>query len=132
MTISYKGQSAVIGIPGWYCHESGESIHTAEDMKVSDKALKHLKMEVEKLLKPAEVRRIRADALKLSQAMASKIIGGGPNWFQKYDSGEVVLSRAASNLLRVLEHRPQELEFLEQFQVDEDPDEDDVQEAKRA
>ena len=27
MTINYKGQSATIQMPGWYCDESGESIH---------------------------------------------------------------------------------------------------------
>jgi HTH-type transcriptional regulator / antitoxin MqsA len=49
MTISYKGQSATIDMPGWYCEESDESIHTGEDQKVSDKALKELKIEVENL-----------------------------------------------------------------------------------
>ncbi len=50
MEISYKGQSATIDMPGWYCHESGESVHTDEDMKVSDAALKELRLE--NLLKP--------------------------------------------------------------------------------
>jgi len=55
--ISYKGQSTTIDMPGWYCDESSESIHTAEDMKVSDAALKELRLHVENLLKPQEVRR---------------------------------------------------------------------------
>ena len=58
MEITYKGQSTTVDMPGWYCHESGESIHTAEDMKVSDAALKELRLEVENLLKPQEVKRI--------------------------------------------------------------------------
>ena len=58
MTINYKGQSATIQMPGWYCDESGESIHTGEDMKVSDAALKELKNNVD-LLNPQEVKRIR-------------------------------------------------------------------------
>jgi HTH-type transcriptional regulator/antitoxin MqsA len=29
----------MIDMPGWYCNESGESIHTGEDMKISDAAL---------------------------------------------------------------------------------------------
>ena len=30
-------------MPGWYCDECDESIHTGDDMKVSDRMLKQLK-----------------------------------------------------------------------------------------
>ena len=43
MTISYKDRSATFEMPGWYCNERGESIHTGEDMKVSDRVLDRLK-----------------------------------------------------------------------------------------
>ncbi len=43
MTISYKDQSATFEMPGWYCDECDESIHTGDDMKVSDRMLKRLK-----------------------------------------------------------------------------------------
>ena len=43
MMISYKDQSATFEMPGWYCGECGESIHTDEDMKVSDPVLDQLK-----------------------------------------------------------------------------------------
>ena len=43
MTISYKDRSATFEMPGWYCNECGESIHTGEDMKVSDRVLGRLK-----------------------------------------------------------------------------------------
>ena len=43
MTIAYKDQSATFEMPGWYCDECGESIHTGEDMKVSDRMLDQLK-----------------------------------------------------------------------------------------
>ena len=42
MTTIYKGQSSTFDMPGWYCNESGESVHSGEDMKVSDAALKAL------------------------------------------------------------------------------------------
>jgi HTH-type transcriptional regulator / antitoxin MqsA len=114
MTISYKGQSATIDMPGWYCDESGESVHTGEDQKVSDKALKELKIQVENLLKPADVKRIRKEVLNLTQREASAIFGGGINAFQKYESGENLLSHAMSNLLRVLERHPEEAEKLKE------------------
>ena len=44
MTIAYDGQSSTFDMPGWYCDESGESIHSAGDIKVSDCALKELKL----------------------------------------------------------------------------------------
>lgn len=111
LELSYKGQSATIDMPGWYCHESGESIHTAEDMKVSDAALKELRLEVENLLKPHEVKRIRTK-IGLTQREAGTILGGGPNAFQKYEQDTVTVSKPMSNLLRVLERHPEEVEEL--------------------
>jgi HTH-type transcriptional regulator / antitoxin MqsA len=111
MEISYKGQSTTIDMPGWYCHESGESIHTAEDMKVSDAALKELRLQVENLLKPQEVKRIRTK-IGLTQREAGTILGGGPNAFQKYEQDTVTVSKPMSNLLRVLERHPEEVEEL--------------------
>ena len=47
MTITYKGRSATFDMPGWYCDESGEGIHTGADMAVSDRELDRLKATVE-------------------------------------------------------------------------------------
>ena len=47
ITLTYKGHSVVVEMPGWYEPGSREGVHTAEDMKVSDKALKMLKASVE-------------------------------------------------------------------------------------
>jgi HTH-type transcriptional regulator/antitoxin MqsA len=98
-------------MPGWYCNESTESIHTGEDLKVSDAALKALKIKVENLLAPEEVRRIRV-AMGLTQRQAGSLIGGGPNAFQKYEGGSTLVSKGISNFLRVLERHPEEIEEL--------------------
>lgn len=111
MTISYKSQSSTFDMPGWYSTECDESIHTAEDMKVSDSALKELKIRVENLLRPQEVKRIR-EKFGLTQREAGAIIGGGPNAFQKYEQGIVTVSKGISNFLRVLERHPEEIEEL--------------------
>lgn len=105
MTISYKGHSATFDMPGWYCDASEESIHTGEDMKVSDRELNRLKAKVEGLLVPQEVRRIR-QRLRLSQKEAGRLIGGGPNAFQKYESGEVLVSHAITSALVLLDRDP--------------------------
>jgi HTH-type transcriptional regulator/antitoxin MqsA len=111
MTITYKGQSSTFDMPGWYCQESDESVHTGEDMKISDSALKVLEIKVENLLAPQEVRRIRLK-MCLTQRQAGTVIGGGPNAFQKYEAGNTLVSKGISNFLRVLERHPEEVEEL--------------------
>lgn len=111
MTITYKGASTTFDMPGWYCDESGESIHTGEDMKVSDRELNALKAKVEGVLDPSTIRRIRRK-LGLTQKEAGRLIGGGPNAFQKYESGEVLASHAISSALLLLDHNPKDLSIL--------------------
>ncbi|MGH6739571.1 MAG: type II toxin-antitoxin system MqsA family antitoxin [Bradyrhizobium sp.] len=113
MELKYKGQSVTVQMPGWYCAASGESIHAGEDIKTSDAALKMLKIKVEKLLAPEEIKRIR-QKLGLTQREAGDVVGGGPNAFQKYESGEILLSKGMSNFLRVLEKHPEDVPQLKE------------------
>jgi len=112
MTLSYKGKNVTFDMPGWYCDQSEESIHTSEDMKVSDRMLNRLKTQVEGLLEPDEIRRIRKK-LHLSQEAAGLLIGGGPRAFQKYENGDLLPSRAISSALALLDHDPESLSVLE-------------------
>jgi HTH-type transcriptional regulator/antitoxin MqsA len=102
MTLTYKDESITFNMPGWYCDSSDESIHTGQDMKVSDRMLNRLKARVEGLLDPDEVRRIRK---RLN-------ISGGPRAFQKYESGDLLPSRAISSALALLDHDPKGLSVL--------------------
>ena len=111
MTLTYKGESITFNMPGWYCDSSDESIHTARDMKVSDRMLNRLKARAEGLLEPEGVRRIRKK-LGISQTEAGQIIGGGPRAFQKYESGDLLPSRAISSALALLDHDPKGLIVL--------------------
>ena len=111
MTLTYKGESLTFDMPGWYCDQSEESIHTGEDMKISDRKLNLLKARSEKLLVPEEIRRIRKK-LHLSQEEAGLLIGGGPRAFQKYESGDLLPSRAVSSALILLDHDPVALSVL--------------------
>jgi len=112
MTLNYKGRSITFDMPGWYCDASDQSIHTGEDMKVSDRMLNRLKARSEGLIEPQDVRRIRKK-LGLSQAAAGELIGGGPRAFQKYEAGDLLPSRAISSALALLDHDPQALQVLE-------------------
>ncbi len=111
MTLTYKGKNITLDMPGWYCDQSDESIHTGEDMKVSDRMLNLLKARCEGLLEPVEIRRIRKK-LHLTQEAAGLLIGGGPRAFQKYESGDLLPSRAVSNALVLLDHDPDALSVL--------------------
>jgi HTH-type transcriptional regulator/antitoxin MqsA len=113
MTITYKGLSSTFDMPGWYCDESGESIHSGKDMKVSDRALNRLKARVEGVLDPDAIRQIRKK-LKITQKEAGLLIGGGPNAFQKYESGEVLASHAITSALLLLDQNPSGLTLLKE------------------
>lgn len=112
MTIHYKGLSATFDMPGAYC-ECGEGTVTAKDMDVSDRQLNLLKARAENLVLPSDVRRIRKK-LGLNQQAAGQVLGGGPSAFNKYEKGEILPSKAISNLLRLLEALPSGLQVLQQ------------------
>ena len=111
MTLTYRGESLTFDMPGWYGDESEESLHSGADMKVSDRMLNRLKARTEGLLAPEEIRRARRK-LRLSQEAAGQVIGGGPRAFQKYESGDLLPSRALSSALLMLEHDPKALTVL--------------------
>jgi HTH-type transcriptional regulator/antitoxin MqsA len=111
MTLDYKGAQITFDMPGWYCDASDESIHTGEDMKVSDRALNRLKAATEGLPLPEEIKRIRTK-LGLTQEAAGELIGGGPRAFQKYEAGDLLPSRAIGSALALLDHDPTGLSVL--------------------
>jgi HTH-type transcriptional regulator / antitoxin MqsA len=43
MVLQYKGARITFEMPGWYCDQSDEGIHSGEDMEMSDRALDRLK-----------------------------------------------------------------------------------------
>lgn len=108
---SYKGQSITVDMPGWYCSKCSESTHSMSDMKVSDRALNVMKARHERLLAKEEIKRIRKK-LRLTQLVAGEILGGGPKAFTKYENGDLLPSRAVSNLLRLLDACPEQLAVL--------------------
>ena len=111
MTLAYKGESVVVDMPGWYGEDADDSVHSGEDMKVSDRALNRLKARTEGLLEPEEIKRIRRK-LGLSQVEAGETVGGGPRAFQKYEAGDALASKAISTALLLLERDPQGLMYL--------------------
>lgn len=110
--IEYKGYSTKVRLQGWWCRSCGEGILDGEALKTSERAFLDLKVEVDGLLRPEEIAAIRK-RLRLSQRRAGEVLGGGPRAFQKYESGQVMVSAAMSNLLRLLDADPKRLQELE-------------------
>lgn len=108
LEIRYRGRSAVVDMPGWYSEASGESIHSRDDMTVSDRALTSLKAASRNLAGPDEVRDIRS-RLGLSQAEADRLIEDEPGAFALYESGRRLATRSLTHLLRLLARHPDEL-----------------------
>lgn len=111
MTLTYKGESITYDQPGWYCDQSEEGVLVGKDLGISDRMLNRLKARHEGLLEPEEIRRIRKK-LRLTQEAAGLVIGGGPRAFQKYESGDLLPSRAISSALVLLDHDPEALAVL--------------------
>jgi HTH-type transcriptional regulator/antitoxin MqsA len=110
--VRYGDRERVVQLPGWYpARRGGESVHVGDDMAAADRALVELKAESQGVLKPDAVRAIRLK-LKLSQRKAGELLGGGPRAFQKYESGEVIVSRPMTQLLRLLMRDPSRLNEL--------------------
>ena len=111
LTLTYKGHSITVEMPGWYGDHPDDGVFDGDDMKISDRALHRLKARAEGLLEPEEIRRIRK-RLGLTQEAAGDLIGGGPRAFQKYESGDLLPSRAVCNALLLLNHDPSSLTVL--------------------
>jgi len=111
-TVEYGGLvSPPYEQPGLWCETCNEGLLSFKEMEVGTREMHKLKAQVECLLQPSEVKRVRKK-LGLTQKEAGLILGGGQNAFQKYESAAVLTSQAVSNLLRVLEHNPSALEVL--------------------
>lgn len=114
VTLAYKSQTEIVEMPGWYPADdpgSANGLHDPRDMLVSDRAINRMKAREAGVMTPDDVRRTRKK-LGLTQREAGRIIGGGPNAFQKYEAGDVVLSKPADTALRLLANDPSRLSEL--------------------
>ena len=112
-TVTYKGYSITVDLPGWYPDGEGEGVLIGDDMAAAEKALRDLKEKVDGLPSPATIRRIR-NKLKLSQRAAGAVFKVGPNAFDKYERGLVEPSGPTVQLLTLLDHHPELVAELSQ------------------
>jgi HTH-type transcriptional regulator/antitoxin MqsA len=112
LDLTYKGDTIQVDQPGWYCIKCDEVVLSSKDFAATEPFASAQRARVDGLLTPSEIRRIRTK-LKLSQRRAGDVLGGGPRAFQKYERGAIGITRAMSNLLRLLDQAPQLLRKIE-------------------
>lgn len=113
-SVSYKGKSLLVDLPGYYPAGDGDGVHVGKDMDVVDQALREIKEEVDGLPSPATIRRIRTK-LKLSQREAGQIFRVGESAFDKYERGLIEPSGPTIQLFRMLDRHPELVEDLRSF-----------------
>jgi HTH-type transcriptional regulator/antitoxin MqsA len=109
--LEYRDHKRTIKTLGWWCTKCDEAILTGDPLVRHERAFLQLKAEVDGVLGPREVTKVR-ESLGLSQRKAGEVLGGGPRAFQKYESGKQAVSTPMSHLLRLLERDPSRLEEL--------------------
>ena len=109
--VSYLGHTRARKTLGWWCSKCNEALLDGVALRAREKVYLELKAEVDGVLGPEEVARVRA-ALGLSQRKAGELLGGGPRAFQKYESGHQAVSVPMSRLLTLLANDPKRLREL--------------------
>lgn len=105
VTLAFAGHGLTVDLPGWYGEDEEDAVYDRAGQIAYHRAMTVLKARANGLMEPTDIRRIRRK-LKLSQREASARLGGGPSAFQKYEAGDVLVSQAMSNLLRLLDRDP--------------------------
>ena len=72
-TVTYKGESVTVDLPGYYPEGEGDGVVVGDDMRVVDETLRALKEKLDGVPSPATIRRIRRK-LKLSQRKAGELL----------------------------------------------------------
>ena len=110
-TVTYKGESMIVDLPGYYPASQGEGVHVGDDMTAVDAALRDLKEKIDGVPAPATIRRMRTK-LKLSQREAGSLFKVGENAFDKYERGLIEPSGPTIQLMTLLEKHPELLDEL--------------------
>lgn len=117
--MQHKGVNiSVEGMQCDYCPECGTEIVSPEQLDLNAKIIRdafivereRIKREYN-LLTGAEIRQVR-EQLGITQKQASKLFGGGPTAFAKYEAEDVVQSAGMDKLMRVAAEVPSAADWL--------------------
>jgi HTH-type transcriptional regulator/antitoxin MqsA len=97
----YKGQKTQLPLHYKLCDTCTSDFAGATESKLNKRALMAWRKKVDGLLSGAEITALRQQ-YDLTQAAASKLFGGGPVAFSKYENDDVMQSEAMDTLLRLV------------------------------
>lgn len=110
-SVEYKGRRKSFSTTAWWCESCEEAVLDGPALQVAERAFVELRAEVDEILLPEEVSKVRKK-LNISQREAGRLLGGGPRAFQKYESGQIPVSEPMKNLLVLLGNDPKRLAEL--------------------
>lgn len=106
---TYKGRTLMVPAqPGLYCPACGEAVFNDAEADRYQAVIRPFVEAVNREAMP-ELARVRK-ALKLTQAEAGKLFGGGAVAFSRYETGKTAPPRALQVLFRILERHPELLD----------------------
>lgn len=105
ITSYYKGQAITYLQPGNWCSHCGEGVLSGSDVLLTQERLLGWREKVDKQ-EALEIARIRR-RLRLTQAQAARIAGGGKNAFSRYEKGHAKPVMAVSVLFKLLDRHPE-------------------------
>lgn len=112
-TYHYKGWEFTLNDTEYsVCRECEFDVVLPTQKRRNEARIRDEHRRIDGLLTGPEIKAIRK-RLRLSQAKAAELIGGGVNAFSKYERGEVTQSVAMNQLLLVLADTPEALAVLE-------------------
>jgi HTH-type transcriptional regulator/antitoxin MqsA len=100
--ISYKNNKTTITQNAYYCKSCGEGFLTSKECKEVENQTIDFKRKIDGFLTPSEIKGIRLRC-KINQKEASKLFGGGPNAFSRYEKGITTQSKSTDILFRLLD-----------------------------
>lgn len=109
--VEYSGCHAELDLLFSVCDVCGAEQATSKQTRCNKRAMVAFKKEVDGLLIGKQVCALRK-RLKLTQAQAARIFGGGAVAFSKYESNDVMQSEAMDKLLRVADSIPEAFIWL--------------------
>ncbi len=97
----YKGHKAMLPLHYQLCDACHSDFAGAKEGRLNKRGVMAFRKSVDGLLTGAEICALR-EKYKLTQAQASRLFGGGPVAFSKYENDDVAHSEAMDTLLRLV------------------------------
>ena len=98
MQTDYRGTQGTVTLRYAECDACGSEITGDADGRANKRAVLAFRKSVDGLLTGAEIRALR-EKLGITQEQASRLFGGGPKAFSKYEADDVAPSEAMNTLL---------------------------------